>query len=99
MTDNSTVASAPRRWRRAAGAVLATASLFLTVACSAGAPAQTQQGPVTIRVTFWGNDNRARITQQAVDAFEAANPDIKVALRERAVGRLLGQAGHAVGRQ
>jgi multiple sugar transport system substrate-binding protein len=35
-------------------------------------------GPVTLRVSTWGNDSRLKLTQQAVDAFTAANPDIKV---------------------
>jgi multiple sugar transport system substrate-binding protein len=33
---------------------------------------------VTIRFSWWGNDERARITNQAVDAFEAANPGVTV---------------------
>jgi multiple sugar transport system substrate-binding protein len=33
---------------------------------------------VTLRVSTWGNDSRLKLTQQAVDAFTAANPDIKV---------------------
>jgi multiple sugar transport system substrate-binding protein len=33
---------------------------------------------VTIRFSWWGNDERARITNQAVDAFEAANLGVTV---------------------
>ena len=32
----------------------------------------------TLRVSTWGNDSRLELTEQAVDAFTAANPDIKV---------------------
>ena len=35
---------------------------------------------VTLRVSTWGNDSRVRLTQEAVDAFTAANPDIKVTI-------------------
>jgi multiple sugar transport system substrate-binding protein len=31
-------------------------------------------------VSTWGNDSRLKLTQQAVDAFTAANPDIKVSI-------------------
>lgn len=35
-------------------------------------------GPVELRFGWWGNDNRAAITQQVIDLFEAAYPDISV---------------------
>jgi multiple sugar transport system substrate-binding protein len=35
-------------------------------------------GPVTIRFSWWGNEERAKVTNQAVDAFEKANPGITV---------------------
>jgi multiple sugar transport system substrate-binding protein len=38
------------------------------------------EGAPELRVTTWGNDSRLRLTQQAVDAFTAANPDIKVSI-------------------
>ena len=37
-------------------------------------------GGGTLRVSTWGNDSRVKLTQQAVDAFTAANPDIKVTI-------------------
>lgn len=37
-------------------------------------------GNVTIRMTWWGSDDRAKVTTDAVRAFEAANPNIKVQL-------------------
>ena len=35
-------------------------------------------GAATIRFSWWGSTDRAKITNQAVKAFEAANPTIKV---------------------
>jgi hypothetical protein len=67
---------------------LLTALLLLVclVAAAGCAPGQSQRsesesgGPVTLRVSTWGNDSRVRLTQNAVDAFTAANPDIKVTI-------------------
>lgn len=78
MTHHSPTRS-PRRWRRAAAAAATAAAMLLATACSTGAPTQ-QTGPVTLRISTWGNDVRTKITQQAIDAFQAANPDIKVIL-------------------
>ncbi|MGM1058302.1 ABC transporter substrate-binding protein [Saccharothrix sp. Mg75] len=35
-------------------------------------------GPVELRFSWWGNEQRAQSTQEAVDAFRAANPGIAV---------------------
>lgn len=59
---------------RFAGALLGAA--LLATACGGGESGD--DGPVTIRFSWWGNDERAQITNQAVDAFEAANPGITV---------------------
>ncbi len=76
--------------RRAVVGGLATAALLLTAACglesdsgsepTGAAPTQApaEEGPATIRFVWWGNEERAAVTNQAVDAFEAANPDITV---------------------
>ena len=40
-------------------------------------PSGSEAGP-TLRVSTWGNDSRLKLTQQAVAAFTAANPGIKV---------------------
>ena len=48
---------------------------------TACAPGQSQSGSeeaATLRVSTWGNDSRLKLTQQAVGAFTAANPGIKV---------------------
>ncbi len=35
-------------------------------------------GKVTLRFTWWGNTDRAELTEKAVDAFEAKYPNIKI---------------------
>ena len=35
-------------------------------------------GPVTLRLAWWGNDDRAARTQKVIDLFQAAYPQIKV---------------------
>jgi multiple sugar transport system substrate-binding protein len=62
------------RATRLAATVLGAA--LLATACGGGESGD--DGEVTIRFSWWGNDERARITNQAVDAFEAANPGITV---------------------
>jgi len=58
--------------------VVALACL-LAAACAPGSGNQgSADGPVTLRVSTWGNDSRLRLTQEAVDAFKAANPGIDV---------------------
>ncbi|MET9735451.1 sugar ABC transporter substrate-binding protein [Streptomyces sp. NPDC006458] len=65
---------------RAAFGTLASLSLALT-ACSgnsAGSASELSGEPVTLRVTWWGSDSRAQITEQAIAAFEKKYPDIEV---------------------
>jgi len=80
---------APARKDRAAfpgrGRLFTALLLLVFLIAAAGcAPGQSQRsqsdsgGQVTLRVSTWGNDSRLKLTQQAVDAFTAANPDIKV---------------------
>ena len=67
--------------RRLLTALLLLMCLFVTAACAPGSQSQSQgEGQVTLRVSTWGNDSRLKLTQQAVDAFTAANPDIKVSI-------------------
>src|SRR5690349_6165185 len=53
---------------------------MLATACGSGSAGSGDgsAGSVTIRFSWWGNDDRAKITNQAVRAFEAANPGITV---------------------
>jgi multiple sugar transport system substrate-binding protein len=44
---------------------------------SEGLPAYTG-GPAKLRMSWWGNDDRAQRTQQVIDLFQAAYPDITV---------------------
>ncbi len=44
---------------------------------SSGLPAYTG-APAQLRMSWWGNDDRAQRTQQVIDLFEAAYPDITV---------------------
>ena len=71
--------SAP--WRGALTAVLALALLFVA-ACAPGSQGNgsSSSGATTLRVSTWGNDSRVKLTQQAIDAFTKANPDIVVKL-------------------
>lgn len=55
---------------------LAAAALVIGLAGCASEP--EAEGPVEIRFTWWGGDARHELTNQALDAFEAANDDIKV---------------------
>lgn len=59
---------------------LAAATLALT-ACGGSAGAEkegTAEDPVTIRFAWWGNDSRAKATQEVIKAFEKENPGIKI---------------------
>jgi multiple sugar transport system substrate-binding protein len=46
-----------------------------------GAAATTEaptDEPVTLRITWWGDDTRAAITQEALDAFTALHPNVTI---------------------
>jgi multiple sugar transport system substrate-binding protein len=70
----------PRHRLRAA--LLVLLCLLVPVACAPGSGGQPEsesdQGGVTLRFSTWGNDSRLKLTQEAVAAFTAANPDIQV---------------------
>ncbi|WP_165984522.1 extracellular solute-binding protein [Streptomyces sp. YIM 98790] len=64
-------------------ALLVTGALALTAACSSdddngGSGGSEDGGQTTIEFAWWGSDERHRLTEEAVDAFEAKYPDIKV---------------------
>ncbi|HEX6684584.1 MAG TPA: extracellular solute-binding protein [Candidatus Limnocylindrales bacterium] len=65
--------------RALASAAIAALLGITTVACGSGdenTPTENKQ--VTIRFDWWGNADRAEITEKAIDLFEQKNPNIKV---------------------
>ncbi|GAB2477228.1 extracellular solute-binding protein [Promicromonospora xylanilytica] len=66
----------PRRpvWRLVAGAV-SLAVLVGATGCSGGGE---DDGTATIRFSWWGSEERTARMQEAIDLFEAENPDIHV---------------------
>ena len=63
---------------RAALGVALAATLTLT-ACAAGDPGDSSgDEEVTLRFTWWGNETRDALTNEAVEAFMAENPTITV---------------------
>lgn len=68
----------PRRLRKA-GVVAAAAAVVIGLsACGGGAAPQSADGVVELRFSWWGGDKRAQLTQEAIAAFEAENPKIKI---------------------
>jgi multiple sugar transport system substrate-binding protein len=62
-----------------ARAIALTALAAIVGASGACGSDQTPaDGPVTIRFAWWGNPDRAEVTNRAVDLFEQKNPNIKV---------------------
>ncbi len=70
------------RHNRSAGAARACAMAAVGILLSATACGSDGEGasagPVTIRFDWWGNPDRATVTEKAIDEFERKNPDIKV---------------------
>jgi multiple sugar transport system substrate-binding protein len=66
--------------RRILTALFLLVCLLVPAACGSGSGknGSGSGGSVTLRVSTWGNDSRQKLTQKAVDAFTAANPNIKV---------------------
>ena len=79
---NSPAASSPsgaRRRIRKTGVVAAAAAVVMALsACGGGGAPQSDGGPVELRFSWWGSDKRAQVTQAAIAAFEAENPNIKI---------------------
>lgn len=64
---------------RALGAIALVLVLSLVGAgCGRNSAGPTEDGRTTLRFAWWGNEKRAEATQQALRAFEAANPGITV---------------------
>ncbi|WP_410811664.1 ABC transporter substrate-binding protein [Micromonospora sp. 067-2] len=59
-------------------AVAASALLALPLAACSGGDDSKDTGPVTLQFAWWGNDGRAKVTEQAIDLFEKKYPNIKV---------------------
>ncbi|MGM0126112.1 oligogalacturonide transport system substrate-binding protein [Enterococcus sp. AZ194] len=54
------------------------ACTVLLVGCGNGSKDKAADGKTTIRISWWGGDDRHEATLAAIKAFEKANPDIKV---------------------
>jgi len=59
-------------------AVAAAAALMLSACGSGGDGGSGDDKTVTLRMTYWGSDTRADLTNQVIAAFEKENPTIKV---------------------
>ncbi|TDC69733.1 ABC transporter substrate-binding protein [Streptomyces hainanensis] len=66
--------------RKLAPALLTTGALVLTTAACGGGDSGGggDDGPVTLRLSWWGNDVRQGLTAEAVALFEESHPDITV---------------------
>lgn len=68
-----------KRFRLGLTSVAAIASLLLgAAACGDDGGDEAESGPVTLRYSWWGNADRAKLMQQAIDLFQTKNPNIKV---------------------
>lgn len=71
------MAQAPmRRGRRALTAGIVATGLVMTTSACAGGDQGTggdADGPITISFQWWGNDERAVLTEEAIDLFEEKN--------------------------
>lgn len=62
---------------RRLAAVCLTTVLLAAAGCGGGA-SESDDGTVELRFGWWGNNDRAAATQKVIDAFQKANPKIKV---------------------
>ena len=69
---------AARRIRKTGVVAAAAAVVMALSACGGGSSPQNADGPVELRFSWWGGDKRAQLTQEAIAAFEAENPNIKI---------------------
>lgn len=64
---------------RSAGALLLAVATLASGACSRGGGSQElSTDPVTLRFTWWGSDARHNRTQQVIDMFHRAHPNITI---------------------
>lgn len=70
--------------RRVAGSRLSKAVAFAAVVtlaltgCGGSSAADNADGKTVLRFAWWGSDSRAQATNQIIEAFEKANPDIDI---------------------
>jgi multiple sugar transport system substrate-binding protein len=55
-----------------------TAAVGLLAGCGTSGGSKNADGSVTLRFGWWGNDVRNKQTQQVIDAFQQAHPNIKI---------------------
>lgn len=67
----------PRRLPRVFGVTTAIALAVVLASCSSGAGGG-DEGDVELTFQWWGNDERAVLTEEAIDLFEQNNPGITV---------------------
>ncbi|WP_314175407.1 ABC transporter substrate-binding protein [Streptomyces winkii] len=67
---------APRT--RATCAAAVAIALCATLAGCAGGASAADEGKVTLRFTWWGNADRAALTNKAVEAFEKLHPGVDI---------------------
>src|SRR5436309_2296908 len=66
------------RTRTALALLVAVALVAVTAACSSNNSTAPESGKVELRFAWWGNAARAELTNTAIKAFEAENPNITV---------------------
>ncbi|TDQ45509.1 ABC transporter substrate-binding protein [Actinorugispora endophytica] len=64
--------------RRRTRALSLTAGLAAVVMAATACGAAEEDGPVELRFSWWGADDRHSTTQQVIDRFEAQHPDITI---------------------
>lgn len=67
-----------KRSARVVATLAAAVVMATTASCSSGEKSDGAGGEVQLRFAWWGNPDRAAATNKVIDAFEAANPTIKV---------------------
>lgn len=66
------------RWASRFTAVIALTLVATTAVACGDDDGGSDGGPVTLRFTWWGNADRAELTEKAIDLFEARYTNIKV---------------------
>ena len=57
---------------------LAVVAVLGLSGCGGSSDTESEDGAVELRFSWWGNDARAKITQEAIDRFQEQNPDITI---------------------